>query len=101
MDLIITSFPTTTTASVTIDLQARGRLFIVQSSNLTLVGLAIINGWANLTGGALPATTSRLTIVNCTFFNNTAGSSGGAVFVQQAIEIVISNSIFQQNSVVC
>ncbi|MBZ0089100.1 MAG: hypothetical protein K8H90_01850, partial [Thermoanaerobaculia bacterium] len=78
------------------------RLFqVVGNGDLTLNGLTLTNGCANMGGAVLVVDSATLTVDSATFTANTARSAtdarGGAICSLSSAQITISGSTFQQN----
>jgi len=81
---------------LTINANSTNRVFHITDGNVSLSGLTIANGYADIGGGILSvATYPVLKIEKCIFRNNAARISGGAV---QANGVYILDSSFLGNS---
>ena len=83
---------------LTIDATNQSRAFsITGTSNVSLVGLSIVNGFSDDNGGAILQQGGTLTIDRCVFQDNTA-MSGGAIFQEVNASTTIYNSTFAGNN---
>lgn len=111
------------TDSVIIDAKGLSRIFtIANNTNVTFINITFINGYNSASGGAILNNfiNTSMTFVNCTFannvavnngvvypvgdisvlnstFNNNSANRGGAIFTGSLANIIISNSIFNNN----
>jgi len=82
-------------ATVIIDAEGNGRIFIVRST-ATLRDLTLINGEYGSDGGAI-FDWGNLTLNNVKIYNCTAGNNGGAVYVYEGSGLTAVSSEFKDN----
>ena len=81
----------------TIDAKGKTRIFRIESTDVLLDNLTLINGFAG--GGALFINSNNVIINNSNFRNNIAHYTGGAVYVASD-NVYIMNSNFSDNHVI-
>ncbi|KAL1527880.1 hypothetical protein AB1Y20_009256 [Prymnesium parvum] len=64
------------------DSQGRSRLFeVLSGGSLHLESLRLLNGWADISGGALMVRGAAATLVRCSLLNSSSAAAGGAAIV--------------------
>ena len=85
--------------TVTIDLQQKGRAFIISSQYTSIDSINIINGKMDY-GGAIYWSGTYGTLSNCKLENNQADIVGGAIYLSENIIANISESSFISNTAI-
>ncbi|MBR0226167.1 MAG: fibronectin type III domain-containing protein, partial [Thermoguttaceae bacterium] len=93
-------------SGITIDANAKSRIFYVRQGSLEINSIAFTGGFtggSNASGGAIYFIGSSLTITNSLFHNNTANSSGdysygGAIYYNSSATLTVTNSTFTENT---
>lgn len=79
-----------------INANGKSRIFNIQSDNVVLKNLVILNGHADSSGGAVYWNGENGRIIDCVFQNSKSTYSGGAVYMVNPT--IITNSKFINNS---
>ncbi|MBF4469554.1 MAG: hypothetical protein ISP01_09140 [Methanobrevibacter arboriphilus] len=84
--------------TVIIDAQKNGRIFTINSNNITFINITFFNGSVTgNNGGAISNTNfANITFINCKFINNTATSNGGAIY-NSGNNFAVINCTFTNN----
>lgn len=80
----------------TINANNHARIFNINSKNVTLKNLVVINGKADSHGGAILWSGTDGKVINCIFKNSVSPNSGGAIYFKNAA--TIENTTFNNNT---
>ncbi|KAL1496411.1 hypothetical protein AB1Y20_016366 [Prymnesium parvum] len=65
-----------------LDAQGRSRMFeVLSGGSLLLESLRLLNGWADISGGALMIQGAAATLVRCSLLNSSSAAAGGVAIV--------------------
>jgi len=81
-----------------LDAQGRSRMFeVLAGGSLHLESLRLLNGWADISGGALMVRGAAATLVRCSLLNSSSAAAGGAAIVLDG-ELLLLDCLVRRSS---